>query len=241
MCYKVSTPEKEALEDYFKNRNRSVFIDDYPYYYHANGFDMPWLPTQSIDTPHTIKPANWKLVPNYIKSVASAKGLGGTLNARNDTLTAGKMWKPYTQNRMLLWIEGFYEPHHPAPKVSQPFYIYMPNKEPFTLGGIYNDWVNPDTGEVIRTFAIITTDSNQLLGRIHNDALRMPLVIQEGDRDRWLSDISKEEMQSIIAPLPDGILQAHAVNGKLINRGSMNKPEVQQPIDFKLQEQSGLF
>lgn len=161
MCYKVSTPEKEALEDYFKNRNRSVFIDDYPYYYHANGFDMPWLPTQSIDTPHTIKPANWKLVPNYIKSVASAKGLGGTLNARNDTLTAGKMWKPYTQNRMLLWIDGFYEPHHPAPKVSQPFYIYMPNKEPFTLGGIYNDWVNPDTGEVIRTFAIITV--------LHND------------------------------------------------------------------------
>jgi tetratricopeptide (TPR) repeat protein len=47
------------------------------------------------------------------------------------------------------------------------------------------NWKDPSTGEWIRTFAIITTDANELVADIHD---RMPRIITPSDYERWLSD-----------------------------------------------------
>jgi hypothetical protein len=55
----------------------------------------------------------------------------------------------------------------------------------FGIGGLRENWKDPATREWIRTFAIITTDANELTAEIHD---RMPLILAPSDYARWLSD-----------------------------------------------------
>jgi putative SOS response-associated peptidase YedK len=43
---------------------------------------------------------------------------------------------------------------------------------PLGLGGIWENWKDPVSGKWVRTFAIITTDANELVGEIHDRMCR---------------------------------------------------------------------
>ena len=60
----------------------------------------------------------------------------------------------------------------------------MKDGYPFGLGGAWENWKDPASGERIRTFAIITTDANELVAEIHD---RMPLILAPADYGRWLT------------------------------------------------------
>ena len=51
--------------------------------------------------------------------------------------------------------------------------------------------------EWIRTFAIITTDSNELVGEIHD---RMPVILAPADYARWLSE--EPDPRDLMRPFP---------------------------------------
>ena len=63
--------------------------------------------------------------------------------------------------------------------------IAMKDGSPFGIGGLWENWRDPTSGEWMRTFAIITTDANELVAEIHD---RMPLILAPTDYSRWLSD-----------------------------------------------------
>jgi putative SOS response-associated peptidase YedK len=49
----------------------------------------------------------------------------------------------------------------------------MKDGPPFALAGIWESWRQPETGEIVRTFAVITTSANELVVQIHD---RMPVI-----------------------------------------------------------------
>jgi hypothetical protein len=51
--------------------------------------------------------------------------------------------------------------------------IAMKGGSPFGVAGLWENWKSP-SGEWVRTFAIITTDSNELVGQMHD---RMPVIL----------------------------------------------------------------
>jgi putative SOS response-associated peptidase YedK len=51
-------------------------------------------------------------------------------------------------------------------KAKRPYAIAMKDGRPFGIGGLWENWNGPISGE-IRTFAIITTDANELVAEIH--------------------------------------------------------------------------
>ena len=63
--------------------------------------------------------------------------------------------------------------------------IAMKDGSPFGIAGLWENWKEPASGEWIRTFAIITTDANELIAEIHD---RMPAILAPRDYLRWLSD-----------------------------------------------------
>ena len=64
------------------------------------------------------------------------------------------------------------------------------------------NWKGPD-GVWVRTFVILTTQSNKLLSDLHH---RMPLVIKPTDRDRWISE--EEHPGDLPKPCPpEGIIR----------------------------------
>jgi putative SOS response-associated peptidase YedK len=67
----------------------------------------------------------------------------------------------------------------------EPHAIAMKDGSLFGIGGLWENWKDPTSGEWMRTFAIITTDANELVDEIHD---RMPLILAPTDYTRWLSD-----------------------------------------------------
>ena len=61
----------------------------------------------------------------------------------------------------------------------------MPDNELFTFAGLYSDWKNPLTNQIIRTYTIITTEANELMAQIHNSKKRMPVVL--ANENAWLN------------------------------------------------------
>src|SRR3954451_6397558 len=53
-------------------------------------------------------------------------------------------------------------------QAKQPFAIAMKDGTPFGIGGIWENWRDPDSGEWVRAFAVITTAANELVGQMHD-------------------------------------------------------------------------
>jgi putative SOS response-associated peptidase YedK len=224
MCYKVATPEEAILREFLAPHGYEV--GSYDHYYHADGFTRPNLPVLSNDT-RKVDRARWKLIPYWVKTEEEANKYANTLNARCEEVFDKASYKPYIQkNRCLLFVRGFMEPNHPAPKVTVPYYVQLVDGNPIGLGSVYSDWVNKETGEVTRTFSVITTPPNNLLRRIHNEGERMPFIVTPANYDKWLGPLTKEEIIAMMQPLPDGLLQGYPLSGLVYKRGvNSNVPE----------------
>lgn len=238
MCYKYATPKLKDLLEHLENMPPFT-VNDYYACYLSDGFAHHMMPVTTAEEPNVIQPAMWGLVPSWAKTMEAAKDIAvKTLNAVSETIYEKPSFKNYIgKYRCLIWTNGFYEWQWKdvKGKTKIPYFIYMPDQQPFTFGGIYSKWVNQETGEITLTFSIITTAANQLLSEIHNNKKRMPLIIPADKRDTWLSEIDKDEIISLMQPLPDGILQAHPISKLITSRTQDNNvPEVQQEYKYEL-------
>ncbi len=233
MCYKTSTPNKDQLEGYFNKQQvkQNMVVDNFDPYFHADGFLRPYLPFTANEEENRVGVARWKLLPFIVKNEEEANKYANTLNARCEDVFDKFSYKHYIgKTHGLLWVNGFFEPHRPTPKVSVPYYIRAINSEPFTLGCIYANWVNKDTGELIRTFSIITTPPNKLLSEIHTEGQRMPLVIPPESRTAWLHATKTDDIIDLMKPLPDGYLIGYQVNNIINKERGLNTAETLLPL-----------
>ncbi|MBK9477957.1 MAG: SOS response-associated peptidase [Bacteroidetes bacterium] len=109
-------------------------------------------------------------------------------NARSDSLRSLNYWKKawYNQQRCIIPAKGFYE----TDRVSKKRYLFSSkSKEPVYFAGIFNHWKDPISQNIHKTFAIITTEPNELVAPIHN---RMPVMLSLKDHEIWLSEQSGE-------------------------------------------------
>lgn len=168
----------------------------------------------------------------WVKTEDEAKKYANTLNAESESIFEKASYKSYiTKNRGLLYVTGFYEPHKvKGVKETENYFIYTPSHEIMTLGIVYSQFTDQDTGETYPTFSIITTKANPLLEEIHNENKRMPLIIGEKDRDAWLFAEGKEEIQSLMKPY-SGELGSHQTYRVTSARGEeTNVKDIQKPI-----------
>lgn len=242
MCYHVSTPDKEKFDAYLAE----YAVENVAFNYFVNGFQPSLLPVTTNQNNRRIYNAVWGLVNPLTDDSAAAKAEAAeSLNARNDRIFLTKYRNYIMNQRCLIWVDGFYERRHLEYQVPGrgtrmrtikdkiPYYIYMREHQPFSFGGVYSVWQRPDNGQYLTTVSIITTEANKLLSEIHNSKLRMPFIVPVGDRDRWLSDLGKDEIYAMMKPYPDGILQAHTISKLYIN-SNINKPEVQEPFPYEV-------
>jgi len=69
-----------------------------------------------------------------------------------------------------------------------PYYITLKHKEYFYMAGIWQPWIDQQTGEYRETFAIVTTTAvgHLLMEQVHNSKKRMPVILDEGLAYEWL-------------------------------------------------------
>lgn len=122
------------------------------------------------------------------------------------------------------------------------------DEEPLIVGGLWEEWVNKNSGEVFRTCSIITTIANQLMSQIHNNPKlsesRMPFILKLEDQEYWLNvdhKLTQDDLQNLIKPFDHKKMKAHTVQ-RLSGKQSLgNVIEAKQAIVYQELENSLLL
>lgn len=206
--------------------------------YHLAGFSHPELLIVTSLAPLKLENATWGMIPFWVRSEEQALSLWNqTINARGETLFEKPSFRKAAQDgRCLVVVNSFFEHHHQRKKTF-PYRIKLRSDEPMLLGGIYDTWVNRETGEERITVAIVTTTANDLMATIHNNPKmagpRMPLILNEKEARQWLSVSSKEQVTELIRPSDDHQLEAFAV-GKLRGKDAVgDSPAALEPVAYE--------
>jgi putative SOS response-associated peptidase YedK len=103
------------------------------------------------------------------------------------------VWRSaFLHSRCLVPVDSFVEWKRIDAKTKLPWMFGMKNDEPFALGGVWRHWGSPDGNTEMDTFAVITTEPNELLvEKTGHD--RMPLIVERRDWQRWLEPGSTEQ------------------------------------------------
>lgn len=151
-----------------------------------NGFQHPKTPVISNKSIHIIQFFQWGLIPNWAKNDSIKKN---TLNAKIETIHEKPSFKNSVNNRCLVITDGFYEWKwiDEKGKYKQKYLITLPNNEAFAFAGLYNCRTDKNTGEIIDTYTILTTEANELMSKIHNSKKRMPIVLNKENELNWLT------------------------------------------------------
>jgi len=148
-----------------------------------------------------------------------------TLNAMGETLLQKITYKKAAaENRCLIPSTGFYEWRHihtinkrtglpNKTAIKYPYYIHLPAQPYFFMAGIYNPWTDQSTGEHVNSFAIVTTQANGLMEKVHNHKKRMPVILNEALATKWIFEkISNEEIINIATTqYPSIEMQAYSI------------------------------
>jgi putative SOS response-associated peptidase YedK len=88
----------------------------------------------------------------------------------------------------------------------------------------YRNWKEPASGEWIRTFAVITTDANELVAEIHD---RMPLILAPGDYTRRLR--GEPDPRDLLRPYPAEPMRMWPISTR-VTKPENHDPSIIEPI-----------
>ena len=168
--------------------------------------------------------ARWGLVPHWAKD----ETLGNRLfNARAETVdTLPSFRDAFKSGRVIVPIDAFYEWENPehlealgtpiskkAPK--QPWAFLPASGGHFALAGLASIRTGAN-GAPLRTFTLITTEANAVVGRIHD---RMPVMLNTlEERAAWLNERTPiAEIRSLLGPAPDALVLSRRVSRAVSN------------------------
>ena len=137
----------------------------------------------------------WGLVPAWAKDI----GPRPLFNARSETVATMPAFRDAWRagRRCLVVTDGFYEWRRGD---KQPFAIACTKGELTILAGLWEIWRSA-AGETISSCTVLTTEANDLLAPLHD---RMPVILAEKDRPRWLGETpsSEADLKALLAPFP---------------------------------------
>jgi putative SOS response-associated peptidase YedK len=138
--------------------------------------------------------------------------------------------KPIRSQRCLVLADFFIE--GPAKeKLDKPFLVYLKDCQPFAMAGIWDEWANPETGEIVKSFSIITTTANSLLQKIPHH--RSPVILAERDERTWLQSNDLAEVTALLKPYDASLMNAYPID-KAIKSPKNNSIDLLQPIGDSL-------
>lgn len=188
-----------------------------------------------------IERMRWWLIPHTSRDGQPLKGPDSrplaAFNAKGETLETSRMFSPYFTNaRCLVPADAFYEwkkilvtavvrGRKKESVERHPVVFRMKDDRMFMFAGLFSVWKN-EQGEEFPSFAIITTEPNELVSPIHN---RMPVILGEKDFDPWLDRDNKNtgELKDLLIPYPAEKMKAYPVS-KLVNS---NRNDVQECLN----------
>lgn len=215
--------------------------------YHANAYNFPVWPIVTRQEPGKLQLLHWGLIPRWAKTRDNAADMRTrTINARSETIYDKPSYRTAAQKgqRCLIPVTGFYEWHTVGSK-KFPFYINSTDQKITSIAGLWDEWPDPDTGELIATYTLLTTDANPLLAAIHNTKKRMPCLLTPEAERAWLhDDLTEAQALALLAQAyPASRMHSQSIGKRITSRSEPSDvPEVMTPSTYpELAGQPELF
>lgn len=187
-------------------------VQEAPPFTRYNAAPTQLLPViRSIDGQPQLALLRWGLTPAW-----AAEDFGGRLiNARAESVRERPSFRHLLRHRRcLVPANAFYE-WLKRPGGSFPFRFFLPEEPLFAMAGLWDEWCNPATGEIVSSFTIITVPANQLVARIHD---RMPALLPRTAETAWLDERAPlSEVLSLLRPYPADAMACAPVSRRLNN------------------------
>lgn len=134
---------------------------------------------------------NYSLIPYWSDS---DKPKFATYNARLDRPNASggldkifnaPTWRtPFKSQRCLVPLTGFFESCRNGSHAGNIVEFSQHDKHLLFAAGIYDKWINPQTKQVIHSYAIITDEPTEFILSVGHD--RQPVFLDSKQHDTWL-------------------------------------------------------
>lgn len=225
MCSRFTiTSHPEAIRDYFHYRNKEEFP---PRYNIAPSQPVP-IVRASESGARELTLVRWGLIPSWVKDPGEFSMI---VNARSETVREKPSFRNAIKHRRcLVPADGFYE-WQGARGQKRPYFIKPQGGGPIAFAGIWEDWMGAD-GSEMRSMAILTTESDEVVGKVHN---RMPVVVDEENFDDWLDcmNVRADEALQIVAKGSRVSFEIEEIDRR-VNNPRNDDPEVQKPVQGQL-------
>lgn len=213
MCKRYSIYSTGDLQDRFGLEESPGGIE--PVY---NAAPLMYLPIITSEEPKKATIARWGLAPRWQEedrpdstiARVRAEEIG-----RDDYLSM-----LFRERRCIVPVNGFFE-WRQSGEGRHPFFIKMKHREVYSLAGLWDIW-NSNEGAEVFSYAIITTEANDLLRHIVG---RMPAVLQREKEAEWLKAGPKDALM----PVSSNMLEAYKVSGRVDNP-SYNLRDAVEPV-----------
>jgi|1186.fasta_scaffold495885_1 putative SOS response-associated peptidase YedK len=192
--------------------------------YNAAPSQELWAIRQNNDTgQRSLDLLKWGLIPYWSKQ----KPKPPPINAKAETVHKLPMFRDaYKRRRCIMPVDLFFEwKAIKGERAKQPYAIGMKDGSTFGLAGVWENWNDPSTGEWVRTFAVITTDANELVSDIHD---RMPVILRPEDYDRWLG--IEPDPRDLLRPFPAGLMRMWPISTR-VNSPKNDDPDLLAPVE----------
>lgn len=223
MCgrYAVVTKIKEIEKKFGVTSNSGLSFEP-----NANVAPGTFAPVITSASPKEIQFYRFGLMPSWSKKPmllinARSEGDHNQDNLQNYTGAKGifekpSFRKPIRSQRCIIPADYFFE----GPQdlgLSKPFCFYKKNEyTPFCFAGIWDEFIDQNSGYKLASFAIITTPANDLLRRIGHP--RAPLILPEGREKEWLNpDLALSDISGFFLPPGNDELNAYPVSSEIKN------------------------
>ena len=180
----------------------------------------------------------WASKPMYLFNARSE----GDFNRQDDPAYKGEMGiyvkpafrKPIRSQRCIVPADCFYEGSKKA-KLSKPYVIYHLHEQPFAFAGVWDEWINQDTGEVVSSFSLITTVANSITKTIGHH--RSPVILTRDTESIWLDPkASVSDVQALLKPISGDVLNAYPVSSAMKSPRAEGESLLKPTGDYLKQE-----
>jgi putative SOS response-associated peptidase YedK len=235
MCGRYVLVQKtEILEQRF-NITAPKFLEWKPNYNITPG---TYAPVITSDKPRELQLFQFGLTPFWAKKPmylfnARSEGDKNKENAFDyhgslDIITKPAFRKPIRSQRCLVIADAFIE-GTTNEGLDKPYLVFQKDKKrPFAFAGIYDTWLNAANGEIVESFAIITTSANALMQQIPHH--RCPLILPTHLEKDWLNiSLPLSTVTEMLQPTKSVLLNAYPISPK-IKSGKENNKSLLDPI-----------
>lgn len=219
MCGRFSIDmSRKALEETFD----ASFEEDVDFT-HFNIAPTATVPVILNEDRGIFQLVKWGILPTWMEKQRKMTGL---INVRSETVLEKPTWKKsFEERRCIIPATSFFE-WEKAEGKKLPYLIKMKDGKPFCFAGVWAPGKD-EKGNSVPTFAILTTEANGLLKKIHD---RMPVILDEDDMETWLSyDANVDSLMKMMVPYDAKKMEMHRVSDK-VNNPRNNKAEILNPL-----------